>query len=65
MRSLGFDAFPQVAGWEVDPVLLDFEVHTLSCHVTLLPQLVLCLPFSPATPRDSTGSTWRDIELNT
>lgn len=31
-----FCGLPQVASWDVNPVLLDFKVHDLNCHTTLL-----------------------------
>lgn len=45
---------PQVAGWDVNPVLLDFKVHDLICHGHCFPGC-FCVDSLPlAAPRGLT-----------
>lgn len=46
--------FPQVAGWCVNPVLLDFEVKISAAVLHYFPSRLCAHPPSPATPRDLT-----------
>ena len=45
---------PQVAGWDVNPVLLDFKVHDLICHGHCFPGCFCVGSLPLAAPRGLT-----------
>lgn len=50
----GWKPSPEVAGWDVNPVLLDFKVHDLICHGHCSPGCFCVDSLPSATPRGLT-----------